>query len=81
MLYRRILRHSHVDEQPFVRSGEPVGVEAGQTVWIRAHMHPTGYGGQALKGSVSAGFAPAQLEAAFAAELADRPPLPDGCAF
>jgi len=81
LLYRRVLRHSHVDEQPFVRSGGPVDVTPDQTVWVRAHMHPTGYGGQAMKGSIRAGFAVAELDAGFAAELADRPPLPDDCAF
>lgn len=81
LIYRRVLRHSHVDEQPFVRSGGPVDVDPERTVWVRAHMHPTGYGGQAMKGSISAGFLPAEPEPGFAEELADSPPLPDGCAF
>jgi hypothetical protein len=81
LLLRRILRHSHVDEQPFVRSSGPVKLDATQTVWVRAHMHPTGYGGQAMKGSPAEGFAAATPEPGFAAELANREPLPDGCRF
>lgn len=81
LVYRRILLHSHVDEQPFVRSGGPVEVDAGTEVWVRAHMAPGGYGGQAFKGSVGAGFASAKMPAGFAEELAGQPPLPDGCAF
>jgi hypothetical protein len=81
LLYRRVLRHSHVDEQPFVRSGGPVDVDPDRTVWVRAHMHPTGYGGKAMKGSVGAGFVPDDPELGFAAELAKQQPLPDGCAF
>ena len=81
LLYRRILRHSHVDEQPFVRSGGPVEVDPDRTVWLRAHMHPTGYGGSAMKGSVREGFAPADPKPGFADDLANTPPLPEGCAF
>jgi hypothetical protein len=81
LVYRRVLFHSHVDEQPFVRSGGPVEVDSGTEVWVRAHMAPGGYGGQALKGSVEAGFAPAEMPAGFAEELAEQPPLPDGCAW
>jgi hypothetical protein len=81
LLLRRVLRHSHVDEQPFRRSAGPVEIEPERTVWVRAHMHPTGYGGQAMRGSVAAGFAPATTEPGFAAELAGSPPLPEGCAF
>jgi hypothetical protein len=81
LIYRRILRHSHVDEQPFVRSGGPVDVDEGTTLWVRAHMHPTGYGGKAMMGSVRAGFVSAGPEPGFAEDLADEPPLPEGCAF
>jgi hypothetical protein len=81
LVYRRILLHSHVDEQPFVRSGGPVQVDPGITIWVRAHIHPTGYGGQAFKGSVQAGFAPAEMPASLGSDLAGQPPLPDSCAF
>jgi len=79
LLHRRVLGHSHVEEQPFVRSGEPVPVQADTAVWVRAHMHPTGYGGTAFKGSVRDGFAAAELEASFAADLAVEPPQPPAC--
>ena len=78
-LLPRILLHSHVTEQPFTRSGSTVAIEAEQTVWVRAHMHPDGYGGQALHGSVSAGFEPRSPVSGFAADLATQPPLPDDC--
>lgn len=81
LLYRRVLSHSHVDEQPFTRSGEPVPVEAGMIVWVRAHMHPSGYGGTAFRGSVRDGFEAADLPPSFAADLAERPPLPPACRF
>lgn len=81
LLYRRILAHSHVNEQPFTRSGGPVPVQADQSVIVRAHMHPSGYGKQALQGSVASGFEELSSESAIAPELASQPPLPDGCAF
>jgi hypothetical protein len=81
LLYRRILLHSHVDEQPFTRSGGPVPIQADTVVWVRAHMNTGGYGGMAFKGSVKAGFAKAEPPANFAAGLAKQPPLPDGCDF
>ena len=81
LLYRRVLLHSHVNEQPFTRSGGPVPVDAGQTVWVRAHMRPGGYGGQALHGSVEHGFEPADPGPDFAEALADQEPLPEDCAF
>jgi hypothetical protein len=81
LIYRRVLLHSHVTEQPFVRSGGPVEVQPGTIVWVRAHMHPGGYGGQAFSGSVEAGFAPAEPPPGFAEDLAEQPPRPDGCAF
>lgn len=81
LLYRRILGHSHVDEQPFTRSGGPAPIAADERVIVRAHMAPGGYGGGAMQGSVSAGFTPVDLATDFAAALAERDPLPDGCAF
>lgn len=81
LLYRRILAHSHITEQPFVRSGGPVEeIDENTEVYIRAHMHPTGYGGAAYKGTVSSGFTPFALDEDFAEELASSDPLPTGCA-
>jgi len=81
LLYRRVLLHSHVSEQPFARSGGPVPIAPDAVVWVRAHMHPGGYGGAAFKGSVNGGFKKANPTPSFAAELAKQPPLPDDCAF
>jgi len=82
LLYRRILAHSHVDEQPFTRSGGPVDVQADTPVFVRAHMNNTGYGGIVFSGTPSGTFAAAtdfDTEAAAAAETQD--PLPESCAF
>jgi hypothetical protein len=79
LLYRRVLLHSHVGEQPFARTGSPVPVAADAVVYVRAHLHPAGYGGQAFKGSAQDGFEPVELGAEFAAGLADEEPLPQGC--
>jgi hypothetical protein len=80
LLYRRVLFHSHVDEQPFTRSGGPVAIKPGDTVYVRAHLNTTGYGGAVFRGSPAAGFArdpsPPPLP-----DHARAPPLPDGCAF
>jgi hypothetical protein len=81
LLYRRILLHSHVSEQPFRRSGGPVAVDANTVVIVRAHMHPDGYGGIALRGSVDGDFEPVQLDANFAPNFDEIEPLPTGCAF
>lgn len=81
LIYRRVVLHSHVGEQPFERAGSPVPVAADQVVYVRAHLHPKGYGGIAFKGSARAGFVPVDLPADFAAGLADVKPLPQGCAY
>lgn len=81
LLYRRVLLHSHVDEQPFTRSGGPVPIDENTVVIVRAHMNKSGYGGHALKGSVISGFKSFKVQAGFAAEVETQPPLPDGCAF
>ncbi len=81
LVYRRVLLHSHVAEQPFVRSGGPVAITSDQTVIVRAHMNTGGYGGAALRGSADGGFEAFQPEPGFAAPLASREPLPDRCDF
>jgi hypothetical protein len=81
LLYRRVLLHSHVDEQPFTRSGGPVPIQADTVVWVRAHMNTGGYGGMAFKGSVKTGFKQAVPDTEFATGLAKQAPLPDGCDF
>lgn len=79
LLYRRILAHSHVDEQPFTRSGGPVPA-AGQEVIVRAHMNTGGYGGQAMQGG-SVDFRVVALEPDFASDVEGRAPQPGSCAF
>lgn len=81
LLYRRILAHSHVDEQPFTRSGGTIALQPNQIGIVRVHMHPTGYSTQAQKGTVTDGFETVTLEPEFALDLAQQEPLPQGCAF
>jgi hypothetical protein len=81
LVYRRVLLHSHVQEQPFVRSGGPVNVDPDAILWVRAHMHPGGYGGTAFRGSVREGFNQVELASSFAPHVETQEPLPDGCAF
>jgi hypothetical protein len=82
LAYRRILLHSHPDEQPFTRAGGPVPVAADETVVVRAHLHPGGYGGASMRGSVRDGFGVwHDPPPAVAADLAAAPPRPDGCLF
>lgn len=81
LLYRRVLLHSHVSEQPFSRSGGPVAVNEDVVIIVRAHMNTGGYGGAALRGSASSGFETVNLEAGFAADVESLPPLPEDCAF
>jgi len=81
LLYRRVLLHSHTDEQPFTRSGGPVPIQPETVVWVRAHLHPQGYGGTAYRGSVGGGFRAATPPPGFAVNLSKSPPLPTGCAF
>lgn len=81
LIYRRILAHSHVDEQPFVRSGGVVEIESDQIVIIRAHMNTSGFGRQVFKGNVENGFSSFMVEADFAGALSQIQPLPTDCAF
>lgn len=81
LLDRRILLHSHVNEQPFTRSSSGIEISPTETVIIRGHMNETGYGGQVLKGSVSSGFEPLILPESFASDLESVSPQPSDCAF
>lgn len=81
LIYRRILGHSHVDEQPFTRSGGSVKIAEDTFVYVRAHMNNMGYGSLVFSGTVKDGFKETQLPIEFAAELAEAEPLPTSCAF
>ncbi|MEO1093544.1 MAG: hypothetical protein AAFX01_01425 [Cyanobacteria bacterium J06638_28] len=81
LIYRRILVHSHVDEQPFRRTGGPVIIQPETAVIVRAHMDPQGYGTQAMQGSVAGGFEDVTLPEGFAADLATAEPQPGRCTF
>ncbi|HHP7245339.1 MAG TPA: hypothetical protein ACFE0H_11695 [Elainellaceae cyanobacterium] len=81
LLYRRILLHSHVNEQPFTRSGGPIALQPDQVIVVRAHMHPHGYGLQAQRGTVADGFTSVTLPVNFAADVEDQEPQPSGCDF
>ena len=81
LIYRRILAHSHVDEQPFTRSGGPVNVGTDDFVYVRAHMNNLGYGTQVFSGTVRDGLVLDNLATSFAESLESQEPLPTGCAF
>lgn len=81
LIYRRILGHSHVDEQPFTRSGGVVNVDPKDTIIVRAHMNNLGYGTQVFKGIVLNGLVLDSLEADFAIELESMEPQPGDCPF
>ena len=82
LLYRRILQHSHPDEQPFTRDGGPVPVQAGDEVIVRAHMNTAGYGGEAMRGSVSGGFTiDPKIGGDFASAVETQEPLPSDCLY
>ena len=81
LIYRRILLHSHINEQPFTRSGGPVDIEEDTVVFIRAHMNQSGFGGNIMKGSVESGFIIVELAPDFSPGVETEPPLPTGCNF
>ncbi|WP_405413333.1 hypothetical protein [Maribacter sp. Asnod1-A12] len=81
LIYRRVLAHSHVDEQPFTRSGSNIPLESTREVYIRVHMNTTSYSNAVLKGAIDTGFSSSELDIEFAKELENVEPLPNGCAF
>ena len=81
LLYRRLLLHSHVDEQPFTRTGGHVDARRDETVIARAHMNLATYGGVAMRGNLIDGFNSVILTTGFGDRVETMAPLPDGCAF
>jgi len=81
LIYRRILLHSHVHEQPFTRGGGPADISANTNVWIRAHMNNSGFGGQVHFGSANNGFEAMDHPEDFALKLENEEPLPGDCAY
>jgi hypothetical protein len=93
LIYRRILRHSHTDENgtsdpdapgnTFTRSSDaPSPVSSDQVVLVRAHLFPYGYSGRVMRGSVESGFEVASdIGPDFAAGVETEPPLSDICDF
>ena len=81
LLYRRILLHSHVKEQPFRRTGGAVKIQPQQEVIVRVHMNPDGYSTMAQKGTVESLFSAIALPEDFAPQLASVEPLPQNCAY
>ena len=81
LIYRRILGHSHVNEQPFTRSGGIVDVGPDDFIYVRAHMNNLGYGSLVFSGTLRNDLQPDTLDTSFAMDLATMAPLPDDCAF
>jgi len=81
LIYRRILAHSHVVEQPFTRNGGPVNINSDEDIIVRAHMNSSGFGEQVFTGTIVNGLGLGSLDASFAAELEIADPLPATCAF
>lgn len=81
LVFRRILDHSHPSEQPFERDGGPVAVAADEPLVVRAHLAPGGFRGEAMEGSIEAGFATVELAPGFAPGVEDLPPQPTDCLF
>jgi len=81
LIYRRILGHSHVDEQPFTRSGGPVQIKKDQFVYVRAHMNTLGYGSYGFGGTVEKGLMVEMIGLSIGADLEKTAPLPKDCDF
>ena len=81
LIYRRILGHSHVTEQPFTRSGGTVNVGPDDFIYVRAHMNNLGYGTSVFSGTIGGELKATTLDVGFAKELETTDPLPSNCAF
>jgi len=81
LLYRRILAHSHVNEQPFTRGGGTIDIQEDDFVFVRGHMNNLGYGSQVFSGTIKEGLKSDNLDTGYAAGLASQTPLPGKCDF
>jgi hypothetical protein len=81
LLYRRILVHSHVDEQPFTRWGSLVKIGKKDLLYIRAHMNHFGYNGNLFKGSIEKGFTETKDFPDFNTSIETQTPLPKKCLY
>ena len=81
LIYRRVLLHSHVNEQPFTRTGGPVDAQRDDMVFVRAHMNTGEYGAMAMRGSVTDGFSVVEMPSGIGDGVETLGSLPDGCAF
>lgn len=81
LLYRRILGHSHVDEQPFTRTGGPLDIAPDQVVFVRGHMNVNRYGGDVFAGSIEAGFQQTDALPGISSSVESAAPQPESCAF
>ncbi len=79
LIYRRILSHSHVTEQPFTRSGGPIKILENQKVYIRGHMNNNSYTIRVFGGSVAEGFQ--EEEYSVSTNLENQDPQPEECEF
>ncbi len=81
LIYRRILFHSHPEEQPFTRSGGPVRILNNEKVYIRAHMNNVGYSGSVFVGSLINGFKKIKNPPIFSKSIEKQNPQPGKCWF
>jgi len=81
LIYRRILAHSHVNEQPFSRSGGIVDVGADEPIYVRAHMNNLGYGSFVFSGTIRGELKPDTLDQNYAISISMTEPLPIDCDF
>jgi len=80
LVYRRILNHSHADEQPFTRSSTgPVSLDPDTVYRVRAHLHPAGFGGQVMEGRPGEAFVEVDVDEEWAGDLLTADPLPEEC--
>jgi hypothetical protein len=81
LLHRRILLHSHVDEQPFTRSGGPVPLSSDEVAVVRVHMNTAGYSRDAVRLTPEGSTERVRVPLGFAAEVESQEPQPGDCAF